>query len=302
VRHYVEQGRSPNTMRAYRGDVKRFVAWCDEGGYASLPANAEVVSAYLAHLADSGKRSATIGRALAGIAKAHDLAGHASPAKDPLVRATLAGIKRVIGTKSNPVKPLLVDDIRKLVDVIPGDVRGDRDKALLLVGFTGAFRRSELVAIDLRHMIFSDKGLLVLIPKSKTDQEAQGQHVAIPFAGDERYCPVRAAKHWMTRAKIEREVAGPLFRKVVDNHVVDAKGLSAQTVKDIAKRWAKRAGIDPAKVAGHSLRAGYATSGALAGANVFQLQSVTRHADVKSLQRYVRIEDLFANSPTKGLL
>lgn len=302
VRHYVEQGRSPNTMRAYRSDAKRFVAWCTEQGLPSMPAPADVIAAYLAHLADLGKAASTIARALAAIAKAHELSGHSSPTKEPLVRATMAGIRRVIGTAPKPVKALMLDELRKMIDSITPDVRGDRDRAMILVGYTAALRRSEVVALQIQHLVFSEKGLLILIPRSKADQEAAGQHVAVPFANDERYCAVRALKHWLARAKLDEEKVGTVFRKVFDNKIVDDKMMSPQTVKDIVKRWAEKAGLDPKRVAGHSLRAGFATSAAVAGANHFEIQTVTRHKTLTSLQRYIRFEDLFAHSPTKGLL
>lgn len=308
VRHYVEQGRSEHTTRAYRSDVRRFVEWCDAQGFPSMPSTGDVVAAYLASRADAGLRPSTIERGLAAISKAHELAGYPGISRDPVIRATLAGIRRVKGVKQRGRDPILVDDLKRIVAAIPEDTLGLRDRAMLLVGFAAALRRSEVVSLDVAHLLFSERGVLLVLPRSKTDQEGQGQHVAVPFAQDAATCPVRSLTAWLERARTaarrQKRVdlpTDPVFQRVVQNAATGER-LSAQTVKDVVKRRAEAVGMDATQLGGHSLRAGYVTSAALAGVPESKTRSVTRHKTDDMVRRYIRINDLFAHNATSELL
>jgi len=299
VRHYVENGRSPNTTRAYRGDATLFVKWCKANNHEPLPASPEAVATYIAERADAGLRASTLQRNLAAIAKAHELAGFPSPTRDPLVKATMSGVRRVLGTRAKGRKPLLIEDLLKVVVGIPTHTRGLRDRAVLLVGFAGAFRRSEVAALKVKNVTFTERGALVLIEKSKTDQESAGRHVAIPFAKKHvEMCPVKAVQAWIERLK-PPDGNTPLFTHVKDNHAL-YDGLTPQTVKDIVKRYAKRAGYDVTEFAGHSLRAGYVTSAYEHGARDADIQGVTGHTDIRMVHRYIRTPDLFARNPSSN--
>lgn len=299
VRHYVKHGRSPNTTRAYQGDAELFVKWCRKNGHEPLPASPETVAAYVAERADAGRRPSTLQRNLAAIAKAHELAGLISPTRDPLVKETMSGIRRMLGTRAKGKNPLLIEDLLKVVAGIPTHTRGLRDRAVLLVGFAGAFRRSEVAALKVRNVTFTERGALVLIEKSKTDQEGAGRYVAIPFAKKHvDLCPVKAVQAWIERLK-PPDGNTTLFTRVKDNHAL-YDGLTAQTVKDIVKRYAKRAGYDVTEFAGHSLRAGYVTSAYEHGAKAADIQGVTGHTDIRMVHKYIRKKDLFETNPSSN--
>ena len=279
--------KSAATRRAYRSDFGIFTAWCEERGFPPLPAAPAVVAAFLADQAEAGVRPSTLSRRVAAIAYAHDLAGLPSPAAAKAVRVVLGGIRRTKGAKPAQKAPATAERIAAMLEGIPDTLRGTRDRALLTLGFAGAFRRSELVALDITDLVFEPDGLRVQIRHSKTDQEGQGHEIAVPRGM--KLHPVRAVQAWIATANI---TDGPVFR-AINRHGHVSGILTAQSVALIVKFYAEAAGLDPRAFAGHSLRAGFLTSAAEAGADVLRMMEVSRHKRVETVQGYVRRANLF---------
>jgi site-specific recombinase XerD len=279
---YARANRAPNTLRAYRAAWRAFAAWCAEHKRAALPADPLTVADYLAAAAQHHKAS-TLGIHAAAIAAAHKAAGHPNPAADERVKATLAGIRRVHGQPPAQREPLTLDDLRALVRACGDDLAGLRDKALMLVGFAAALRRSEIVALDVEHIRLNGV-LRITLTRSKTDQEGQGTHKTIPRLADPELCPVRALRAWLDAAGI---ASGAIFRSVNRWGKVGAR-LSAYDVARIVKRRAEAAGLDARLLAGHSLRAGFATQAALAGLDPIAIAEVTGHRNLNTLRKYIR--------------
>lgn len=287
------------TLEAYAADWRHFVAWCRESGIASLPASPVVVAGYLASLATTLKRSG-LKRRLAAIAHYHRAAGHAWQPGHPAIRATLRGILREHGTPSRPAAALTSEDIRKLLDSCGTDLAGIRDRALFLVGFAGALRRSELVAIDREHLRFTDKGLALRLLRSKTDPEKEGVDIGIPRFGDRNTCPVRALEAWLHRSGIEY---GPVFRKVSAAGQLERR-LTPDGVWKILRRHAAQAEltVHPSeRLSPHGLRAGFITEAYLRGALDEQVMQHVRHKDITTTRGYRRRVKLLVESPASLL-
>jgi len=289
ARDYAHHAKSPNTRRAYRADWADFSAWCRAHDRTPLPAAPETVALYLADAAARCKTS-TLARRLSAIAQAHQVAGHPSPTKDQSVRAVAAGIRRAKGTAQQGKAPMVTADVRRMVDALPATLMGRRDRALLLLGFAGAFRRSELVALDVADVAERPEGLAVTIRRSKTDQEGAGRVVGIPYGSHYESCPVRALRAWLASAGIAH---GPLFQ-AIDRHGNLLPGrLSPQGVARAVKRAAVAAKLDPAKYAGHSLRAGLATAAAEAGVSERAIMAQTGHKSLPMVRKYIRSGSIF---------
>ena len=289
----VGASKAANTVRAYRSDWSDFTGWCAAQRLAPLPAEPMTVALYLADLAGSGAAAATIQRRVSSISQAHQAAGHRpSPTADFLVRQVMRGIRRTLGTAPRSQKtPLSAADLRRLVATCPDEtLAGRRDRALLLVGDLGAFRRSELVALDAEDVAETDAGLRVLVRRSKTDQEAEGQEKGIPRKADPEVCPARALRAWREAAGIED---GPLWRAVNRHDQVRPGRLSDRAVALVVKRACVRAGLDPDRYAGHSLRAGFATAAAEAGAPERAIMRQGGWTSEAMVRRYIRMADLF---------
>jgi site-specific recombinase XerD len=290
--------KSAATRRAYRSDFATFTNWCRTRNAEPMPASPETVAAFLASQATGGARASTISRKAAAIRYAHRLAGHALPTDTEAVKIVMRGIRRTIGTAPDQKAAATADRIADMIAGIPVDtLAGKRDRALLLLGFAGAFRRSELVALTVADLIEVEGGLRVAIRRSKTDQEGEGQEIAIPAGGKLR--PVEAVRAWLDAAGI---VEGPVFRPIAKGGRLLTGALTAQSVALVIKAHAKRAGLDPAEYAGHSLRAGFLTTAVEHGANVFKMMEVSRHRSVDTLRGYVRRADLFRDHAGAGFL
>jgi integrase len=264
VREYVRASKAESTLRGYQSDWRDFCAWCESrGGLCPLPAAADTVAAYIAECAGRLKPG-SIQRRLNAIAEAHKAAGLESPTRAAIVRNTLKGIRRTKGTAPEQKAAALTDDIRAMVEATDAGIIGARDRALILLGFAGAFRRSELVRLDVEDCAFGKDGLTVTLRRSKVDQEGQGRKIGIPYGSNPETCPVRTVQAWLEAAGV---TAGPLFRSINRHGQVRPDRLSGIDVARITKKLAARAGLDPAKYAGHSLRAGHATSAAIAWAS-----------------------------------
>jgi integrase len=289
VRAYASQAKAANTVRAYAADWRHFTAWCRAHAAAPLPASAETVALYAADLAAAAKPS-TIARRMSAISQAHQLAGYASPTADARVRTVLAGIRRAKGTAPRVKKPVLLEDLRAMLEGLPANAIGIRDRALLLAGFAGAFRRSELVALDWEDVEFRGDGLAVMVRRSKTDPEGQGRLIGIPRGRQAATCPVRALEAWR---EASGEASGPVFRPIDRHGNVRNQRLSGRAVARIVKRSLPAGRYDAADYAGHSLRAGLATAAAMGGASERAIMNQTGHRSLAMVRRYIREGSLF---------
>ena len=289
VQSYALAEKADATRRAYRSDFEMFGAWCRaRRNVEPLGASPDTVAAYLAAQASVGVHPSTLTRRLAAIGYAHRLAGLLSPAGHEAVRAVMRGIRRTAGTAPAQKAPATADRIAAMLEAVPTDtLRGKRDRAMLLLGFAGAFRRSELVALQMADLAFEPEGVRVMVRRSKADQEGQGQEIAIPRGTELR--PVAAVQEWLAAAGI---TAGPVLRGI-NRHGQVGGALSAQSVALVGKRYADAVGLDPAAFAGHSLWSGFLTSAAEAGADVLRMMEVSRHKRVETMQGYVRRASLF---------
>lgn len=297
VRALAREGSSENTRRAYASDWRAFSSWCSVAGLEALPALPSTLAVYVAHLVEAGRKASTITRAVAAISAAHKAAGHASPAADEAVRQVVKGARRALGTRPAQKAPVKVDDLRALVATLDASLASLRDRALLTVGFAGAFRRSELVALDVADIEETRDGLRITIRRSKTDQDGAGQVVGIPYGSDPATCPVRAVRAWKDAAGI---VEGRLFRSV-NRHGQAGEALSDRAVALVVKRAATAAGLDASRFAGHSLRAGLVTTAAKAGKALDVIMRQTRHRSTAVVLGYIREAGLFENNAAAGI-
>ena len=288
---YDRAARAEATWRAYRSDCENFARWCEAVGLVALPASEETVARYLVHLAELGRRPATLARRLASISVAHQMAGYVSPAHSRLVRDRLSGIRRSVGVAQRQASPATTPEIRRMVRALPDGLHGRRDRLVILLGFAAALRRSELAGLDVEDIRWVPEGMEVTIRRSKTDQEGEGVVVAVPYGSKMDTCPVRALGGWLDASGL---VEGPLIRGISrDGHIPVEhrllRRLSTEGISRIIARAARRAGFDPNGVwTGHSLRAGLATSAAKAGVPDRVIMATTRHRSRTSLDRYVR--------------
>lgn len=289
ARDYVRAAKSKNTRRAYRSDWLDFEAWAVRSGTTALPASPEIVGLYLAARAAS-LRPASLARRLVAIVAAHRLAGHRLDTRAPAIRETMAGIRRTHGTAQTGKAPILTADIRRMVAAQPDTLLGRRNRALLLLGFAGAFRRTELVGLDLDDLRFTADGLIVTLRRSKTDQEGQGRAIGIPYGATPATCPVRAVKAWIDSVGLG---TGPLFRSASKGGRFRSARLGDKSVALIVKHAAESADLDPRRFAGHSLRAGLATSAAQGGASERAIMAQTGHRSTAMVRRYIRQGSLF---------
>jgi site-specific recombinase XerD len=289
VREFIRASKAESTLRGYESDWRDFCAWCEVRNLAPLPASAEVVAIYIAECAGRLKVG-SIQRRLNAIAEAHKAMGLESPTHTAIVRNTMKGIRRTKGTAQEQKTAALTDDIRAMVDVTDAGIIGTRDRALILLGFAGAFRRSELVKLDVDDCAFGRDGLTVTLRRSKTDQQGAGRKIGIPYGSNPETCPVRTMQAWMEQARIN---VGPVFRSINRHGQMQAGRLSGIDVARIVKKLVERAGLDSAKYAGHSLRAGHATSAAIAGASERSIMNQTGHKSVQMVRRYIREGTLF---------
>lgn len=303
ARAFAEGSKAKNTQRAYRADWEDFTTWCSARSPApsSLPATPATVALYLTDLAQRLK-VATLTRRLSSISQAHQLAGHPSPTGDIAVRTVFAGIRRKLGARQTGKAPATADEIRAMLRALE-DVENDtqrlRDRAIILVGFACASRRSELVALNVEDLQFRAEGVVVTLERSKTDQEGEGRPIGIPHGRSSDVCPVLALRAWLDRAGIDR---GPIFRAVHRGGSVQPDRLCDKAVTLVVKRAARAAGLDHRRFAGHSLRAGLATAAAAAGVDERTIMAQTGHRSVKMVRRYIRDGNVFRQNAAAGLL
>jgi integrase len=291
----IAASKSEATKRAYRSDWKDFEAWCGLHGLAALPASAQTVALYISHLSEPAKGEkaravATITRRLAAINSVHKGKGFKAPGKmdDPVLAAAFQGIRRILGVKQKAKKPLTLDLIVRIVDNLQGPVASRRDHALIVIGFVGALRRSEIAAMRVEDLKPHREGYTLRIPVSKTDQERKGREVELLRGRDYKTCPVRTLQNWL---RAENIVTGPVFRKVDLYGNVGEHPLTGHAVGEIVKRLVRQAELaDPKEYAAHSLRAGFVTQAAAKGASDRQIMRQTGHKSHAMIDRYARTE------------
>jgi site-specific recombinase XerD len=292
VRQFIRASKAENTLRGYSADWRDFCGWSEAHGISPLPATPEAVAAYIAECA-SHLKPGTIQRRLNAIAEAHKAARLDSPTHAGIVKNTMKGIRRTLGTAPGQKAAILTDDIRAMVDATDAGTIGIRDRVLILLGFAGAFRRSELVGLDVTDCIFNKDGLTVTLRRSKVDQEGVGRKIGIPYGSNPETCPVRTMQAWIEQAV---NSTGPLFSSINRHGQVQMRRLSGIDVARIVKKLAQRAGLDASKYAGHSLRAGHATAAAIAGASERSIMNQTGHRSVQMVRRYIRDGTLFRDN------
>ena len=280
----LKNSKSANTLRAYSSDYKDFSLFCTKNNFNSLPTNPKILALYLTHLSQTSKFS-TLKRRIASISVVHKLKGHYIDTKHPLIVENLLGIKRKNGSNQKAKKPILINDLKEIIKAInqhkTKDIKKIRDKALILIGFAGGFRRSELVDINHNDVEFVREGVKIFVKRSKTDQSGEGMTKAIPSFNTTAYCPVLHLEEWMMYKK---EKKGSVFP------------LSDKSVALIIKKYVNLAGLDEKKYAGHSLRSGFATSTAESGAEERNIMAMTGHKSTQMVRRYIKEANLFKNN------
>ena len=280
----LRNSKANNTLRAYTADYKDFSVFCTKNNFQSMPTEPKVMALYLTYLSKKSKYS-TLKRRLASISVLNKMKGHYFDTKHPIIIENLMGIKRANGSNQKSKKPILISDLKALIKAIhqslEKELRKTRDKAIVLIGFSGGFRRSELVSIDYEDLEFVVEGVKIFVKRSKTDQSGEGMTKAIPYFENEDFCPVIALKNWIEVSEIKKN---KIFK-------ISDKGVAL-----IIKKYANLAGLDSQKYAGHSLRSGFATSTAESGAEERNIMAMTGHKSTEMVRRYIKEANLFKNN------
>ena len=292
----LKTSKSNNTLRAYKSDFKDFGAFCVNHGFKSMPTDPKVVSLYLTHLSKSSKVS-TLRRRLVSISMVHKIKGHYLDTKHPVIIENLMGIKRQKGSIQIGKKPILINHLKQIINVINEqnieDIVKLRNKALILIGFGGGFRRTELISIDYEDLEFVDEGVKITLRRSKTDQYGAGMLKGLPYFANEDYCPVKNLKNWLKVSKIK---TGAIFRRFAKGSSLTKHRLTDQTVVLIIKECLKIAGIENHNFSGHSLRSGFATVAAESGADERSIMAMTGHKTTQMVRRYIKEANIFKNN------
>jgi len=293
----LKNSKANNTIRAYKSDFKDFVLFCVQNGFKSLPSEPKIVSLYLTQLSTKDIKISTIKRRLVSIGVIHKLKGHYLDTKHPSIIENLMGIKRRKGVNQKGKKPLLINNLKKIIKVIDEQqkekIKKFRDRSIILIGFSGGFRRSEIVGLDYDDLEFVKEGLKINIKRSKTDQFGEGSIKGLPFLDNSEYCPVASIQKWIEISKIN---SGPLFRRFSKGSNLTEKRLTDQTVALLIKNYLNLAGIDSRNYSGHSLRSGFATTAAEAGVEERSIMAMTGHRSSEMVRRYIKDANLFKNN------
>ncbi len=292
AKRYILHAKANNTIKSYKSDWKDFVTYCQARNVSSLSADIDTVINYVADMAET-KKVSTIVRRLSSISQAHQAAGCGSPTFSFGVKAVVKGIKKEKGTIPIKKTAAVIEDIRAMVNTLGGSLADIRDRALILIGFAGAFRRSELVAIKMDDIEFNRDGLTITLKHSKTDQEGQGYKKGIPYGSNSDTCPVRSLQDWLQGAKI---TSGPLFRRINRHGQIGTMALSDQSVALIVKKLVKAAGLDERKYSGHSLRSGLITTAANKGVDERSIMKQSGHKSLTVMRGYIQDATLFKNN------
>ena len=293
----LQSSKSNNTVRAYNSDFKDFGLFCAQNGFKSLPSEPKIVSLYLTYLSTKDAKMSTLKRRLVSIGVIHRLKGHYLDTKHPSIIENIMGIKRRKGSIQLAKKPILISSLKKLINAIDEqdkeEIKKFRDRSLILIGFSGGFRRNEIVSLDYADLDFVPEGLKINLRRSKTDQFGEGFTKALPYFDNSQYCPVVSLKKWI---KISQIKSGPLFKRFTKGSKLSNNRLTDQTVALLIKKYLKLAGIESQNYSGHSLRSGFATSAAESGAEERSIMAMTGHKSTEMVRRYIKEANLFKNN------
>ena len=298
----LQSSKANNTIRAYKSDFNDFSLFCARNGFKSLPSEPKIVSLYLTHLSTKEAKMSTLKRRLVSIGVIHKLKGHYLDTKHPSIIENIMGIKRRKGSIQKGKKPLIISNLKILINVIDQynnhEIMRLRDRSIILIGFSGGFRRNEIVSLDFDDLDFVSEGLKINLKRSKTDQFGEGSVKGLPYFDNSQYCPVLSLKKWIEISKID---SGPLFRRFSKGSILTVNRLTDQTVALLLKKYLKLAGIESKHYSGHSLRSGFATSAAEAGAEERNIMAMTGHKSAEMVRRYIKEANLFKNNPLNKL-
>ena len=293
----LQSSKAKNTIRAYKSDFNDFSLFCAQNGFKSLPSEPKIISLYLTHLSTKDAKMSTLKRRLVSIGVIHKLNGHYLDTKHPSIIENIMGIKRRKGSIQIGKKPLLINSLKTIINVIDDNKKEEikklRDRSILLIGFSGGFRRNEIVSLDYDDLDFVTEGLRINLKKSKTDQFGEGTVKGIPYFDNSHYCPVLSLKKWIEISNIRK---GPLFRRFSKGSKLTENRLSDQTIALLIKKYLKLAGIESKNYSGHSLRSGFATSAAESGAEERSIMAMTGHKSTEMVRRYIKEANLFKNN------
>ena len=293
----LQSSKAKNTVRAYKSDFNDFELFCTQNGLKSLPSEPKIVSLYLTHLSTKEVKMSTLKRRLVSIGVIHKLKGHYLDTKHPAIIENIMGIKRRKGSIQIGKKPILISSLKILINVIDEqdkeEIKKFRDRSIILIGFSGGFRRNEIVSLDYNDLDFVPEGLKINLKKSKTDQFGEGFTKALPYFDSSQYCPVVSMKKWI---EISNITSGPLFRRFSKGSRLSNYRLTDQTVALLIKEYLKLAGIDSKNYSGHSLRSGFATSAAESGVEERSIMAMTGHKSTEMVRRYIKEANLFKNN------
>jgi site-specific recombinase XerD len=293
----LQSSKASNTVRAYKSDFSDFGLFCAQNGFKSLPSEPKVVSLYLTHLSTKDAKMSTLKRRLVSIGVIHKLKGHYLDTKHPAIIENIMGIKRRKGSFQKAKKPILINSLKKIINVIDQqkkeEIKKLRDRSIILIGFSGGFRRNEIVSLDYDDLDFVPEGLKLSIRRSKTDQFGEGFTKALPYFDSSQYCPVVSLKKLLDLSKIR---SGPVFRRFSKGSKLSENRLTDQTVALLIKEYLNLAGIDSKNFSGHSLRSGFATSAAESGVEERNIMAMTGHKSTEMVRRYIKEANLFKNN------
>ena len=293
----LKHSKANNTIRAYKSDFNDFSLFCSKNGFNPLPTNPKIISLYLTNLSKNDVKISTIKRRLVSIGVIHKLKGHYLDTKHPSIIENIMGIKRRKGSIQRGKKPLLINNLKQIINVIDElnieEIKKLRDRSIILVGFSGGFRRNEIVSLDYEDLDFVQEGLKINLRRSKTDQFGEGSVKGLPYFESSKYCPVVSISKWIEISKIN---SGALFRRFIKGSKLSENRLTDQTVALLIKEYLKLAGIENTNYSGHSLRSGFATSAAEAGAEERSIMAMTGHKSTEMVRRYIKEANLFKNN------
>ena len=293
----LQNSKANNTIRAYKSDFNDFELFCGQNGFKSLPSEPKIVSLYLTYLSTKDAKMSTLKRRLVSIGVIHKLKGYYLDTKHPSIIENIMGIKRRKGSIQKGKKPLLINNLKQVINVIDKEkieeIKKLRDRSIILIGFSGGFRRNEIVSLDYEDLDFVKEGLKISLKRSKTDQFGEGSVKGLPYFDNSQYCPVVSIRKWIELSKIN---SGPLFRRFTKGSKLSDNRLSDQTVALLIKDYLKIAGIESRNYSGHSLRSGFATSAAESGAEERSIMAMTGHKSTQMVRRYIREANIFKNN------
>ena len=295
----LKNSKANNTIRAYKSDFKDFGAFCVKNGFKHLPTEPKIVSFYITHLSMNDIKMSTLRRRLVSIGVIHRLKGFYLDTKHPIIIENLMGIKRKKGSYQKGKKPLLINQLKLVIDAIDNDsydetgIRKLRDKTIILLGFAGGFRRIELISIDFEDLEFVSEGVKKFIRKTKTDQFGEGMFKGLPYFDNQKFCPVLHLKRWL---KVSGIKSGPIFKRFSKGLILGKNRLTDQSVALLLKKYLLKAGIENQNYSGHSLRSGFATASAESGADERSIMAMTGHKTSQMVRRYIKEANLFKNN------